>query len=175
MAHTLPQIIHGVKRTPLKKNSNIYIHTIPTFRYKTMSQEFRKNITVPGTAFLGKVHITGKVTQATTYVVNDDDDGKTATYTVDDEDNIIAVASKATVSKTITLPDPSENEGRMIWIFDDAAHAATVNIDIEYSTTSISITANNGYKLVTAIKFWSGTAYSFKWVELLTGTYTNFS
>ena len=141
-----------------------------------MTQEFRKNINVPGTAFLNKVHIAGKLTESITYVDTDESDATIAEYTIGETENIIAVVSKATGSKTITLPDAQQNEGRMIWIFDAAAHANTVAIDIEYDTVSTSIGTANGVRLLLATKFFNGTTFIYKWVVLIViGSYTDLS
>ena len=109
----------------------VYIY--PT-NHATMTTEFRDNISVPGTAYLSKIMHTGAHISATTDVSANDPDAPTITdYTVGDDESFLSVSSTSTATKQITLPDPAKHEGRMIWIFDSAGHAASKNLTVTYT------------------------------------------
>ena len=130
------------------------------YTYKIMAKrEFKGDINVPGNAYFTNIIQTGSI-QATYYDMNDAD-----TYDVDSlgvKDYIILVSFTGAV-KHVVLPDPGENQGRLIWVHDVAANAAAFSIFVEFGEGPVSVELDADYD--TALFLALGDA----WVCILKG------
>lgn len=141
-----------------------------------MTQTFKKNIHVPGTSLIHKLNISGKKTINVTYVETNPLDLTNAFLFAGDNDNFVAVTSQASDLKSIYLPNPQENDGRMVWVMDAAHHAGSALIDMVYpygpDQFAASLNQNDEFVLLLATKYFDN---SYKFIILKQQTFTDFA